>query len=62
MRKKFSSMDLPDVNNTVCSGANNFDFPQYEIPEATEATHGDAELTSHGLEAFFSGSRPNERG
>ena len=61
-KKKFSSMDLPDVDNVVCSGANNFDFPQYEIPEAEAGTHGGEEASSHAMDRFFSGSRPNRRG
>lgn len=56
--KKFSSMDLPDVgpDNEVCSGANNFDFPNYEIPQEP----GKGEGTHDATEAFF--SQPRRRG
>ena len=58
MSDKFSSSDLPDVgkDREAYSGANDFDFPQTEIPQEP----GKGEGTHDMLEGFF--SQPRRRG
>ena len=57
-RLAFSSFNLPDVgeNPEARSGANEFDFPQPEIPQDPGKHDG----SSRGFEAFF--HQPRRRG
>lgn len=57
-KKKFSSHDLPDVGEAVCSWAHDFDFPNYEVPQDP----GKGDNDEHAVDSYFSGSRPNSRG
>ena len=55
---KFSSEDLEDVGTqrVMYSGANDFDFPQTEVPQ----TPADVDGTEDMHDAFF--SQPRRRG
>jgi hypothetical protein len=55
MADKFSSSDLEDVgkNREAYSGANDFDFPQTEVPQEPGMNDG----TEDARDAFFSQPR-----